>query len=212
MKIKSFVFSPFQENTYVITNNTNDCLIIDPGCYEKNEKAELKDFIENNNLKPVKLINTHCHIDHIFGNKFVFDQWGLQPIIHKDDLFLLEGLEKVAQMYGIPNVDNSPLPVSYMDEGDLVEFGEVTFEIIHVPGHAPGHVALIHHASKSVISGDVLFNGSIGRTDLPGGDFDTLIASIKNKMFALEDDYTVYSGHGSTTTIGNEKKTNPFLN
>jgi hydroxyacylglutathione hydrolase len=157
------------------------------------------------------LLNTHCHIDHVFGNYFVNETYGLKPIIHKADLFLLESLEKVAQMYQIPNVDISPEPLRFIDEGDVIEFGNTKLEIIFVPGHAPGHVAFIHNETKSVISGDVLFQGSMGRTDLPGGDMDTLINSIKTKMFALPEEFTVYSGHGPTTTIGHEKKTNPFL-
>lgn len=211
MQIKSFVFSPFQENTYVLFDDTNECVIVDPGCYEKHEKEELKNFIEQNNLKPVMLLNTHCHIDHVFGNYFVHSIYGLKPIIHKEDLFLLENLDRVASMYQIPNVDTSPQPLRFINEGDKILFGNTQLDIIFVPGHAPGHVAFIHHDTKNVLSGDVLFSGSIGRTDLPGGDFDTLIDSIKTKMFALPDDYKVHSGHGPITTIGQEKKTNPFF-
>ena len=212
MKIQSFTFNPFQENTFVLWDNTGDCIIIDPGCYEKNEEQELVDFIEKNNLNPVKLINTHCHIDHIFGNKFVSEKWNLELYMHKTDLPLLEGAGDIAKIYGFENYKGSPYPKHFLEEGNVLEFGESKLEILFAPGHAPGHICLYSKEDKFIVAGDVLFNGSIGRTDLPGGDFDTLIVSIKTKLFPLENETVVYCGHGPSTTIGNEKLNNPFLN
>jgi hydroxyacylglutathione hydrolase len=211
MFIKSFCFSPFAENTYIIYDETKECAIVDPGCYEKHEKDTLVQFIQKENLKPVLLLNTHGHIDHIFGNYFVHQTYGLLPQIHEDDLFLLQRLTQIASLYNIPNVDESPLPEKFLKEGDTITFGNTSLDIIFVPGHSPGHIAFIHQNDKTILSGDVLFQNSIGRTDLPGGNYDTLISSIKTKLFSLPDDFTVYSGHGPTTTIGYEKRTNPFL-
>lgn len=209
--IKSFTFNPFQENTYVLSDSSKKCLIIDPGCYNSNERDELTSYIKSNRLTPVKLLNTHCHIDHIMGNKFIHETYKVDLEIHKDDLDLLQGLTRIADLYGIPNVEESPLPTSFLNEGDKIALGDSELDILFIPGHSPGHVVFISHSQKFVIGGDVLFYGSIGRTDLPGGDHQTLIDGIKKKLFALPDDFKVYTGHGPETTIGYEKKTNPFL-
>ena len=211
MKIKQFTFNPFKENTFLIWDESKECLIIDPGCYEKNEKEILKNFIEENRLIPVKLINTHCHIDHIFGNKFSSETWNIDLYINKLDLILLKDSENVACTYGFENYSTSPYPSYFLEEGDQVEFGNSKLDIIFTPGHAPGHICLHSKLDKFIIAGDVLFNGSIGRTDLPGGDFNTLIQSIQNKLMNLDDDTIVYCGHGPSTTIGKEKQSNPFL-
>ncbi|MAX68903.1 MAG: MBL fold hydrolase [Flavobacteriales bacterium] len=211
MEIHQITFNTFQENTFILWDNTRDCIIIDPGCYEKNEEQELVDFINKNNLNPVKLINTHCHIDHILGNKFVSEKWGLELYINKIDLPLLEGAGDIARMYGFENYKGSPYPKHYLEEGGILEFGESKLEILFTPGHAPGHVCLFNTEENFIISGDILFNGSIGRTDLPGGDFDTLIESIKTKLMSLKDETIVYCGHGPSTSIGRERISNPFL-
>ena len=211
MKVKQFTFNPFQENTFVIWDETKECLIIDPGCYEKNEKEVLKSFIEENRLKPVKLINTHCHIDHIFGNKFSIDSWNIDLYINKLDLILLKDSETVARTYGFEHYEASPYPKHFIAEGDQIKFGNSKLDIIFTPGHAPGHICLLSKFYNFIIAGDVLFNNSIGRTDLPGGDFDTLIHSIQNKLMVLDNETIVYSGHGPSTTIGKEKQSNPFL-
>ena len=211
MKIHQITFNTFQENTFILWDNTGDCIIIDPGCYEKNEELELVDFINKNNLNPVKLINTHCHIDHILGNKFVSEKWNLELYINKIDLPLLEGSGDIARMYGFENYKGSPYPKHYLEEGDILEFGESKLEILFTPGHAPGHICLFNTEENFIISGDVLFNGSVGRTDLPGGDFDTLIESIKTKLMTLQDETIVYCGHGPSTSIGRERLSNPFL-
>ena len=211
MEIHQITFNTFQENTFMLWDNTGDCIIIDPGCYEKNEELELVDFINKNNLNPVKLINTHCHIDHILGNKFVSEKWNLELYINKIDLPLLEGSGDIARMYGFENYKGSPYPKHYLEEGDILEFGESKLEILFTPGHAPGHICLFNKEEGFIVSGDVLFNGSIGRTDLPGGDFDTLIESIKTKLMTLQDETIVYCGHGPSTSIGRERLSNPFL-
>ena len=211
MEIHQITFNTFQENTFVLWDNTGDCIIIDPGCYERNEEQKLVDFIKKNNLNPVKLINTHCHIDHILGNKFVSEKWDLELYMNKIDLPLLGGAGDIARMYGFENYKGSPYPKHYLEEGDILEFGESKLEILFTPGHAPGHICLFNKEGSFIVSGDVLFNGSIGRTDLPGGDFDTLIESIKTKLMTLQDETIVYCGHGPSTSIGRERLSNPFL-
>ncbi len=210
ISIKSFAFGPFQENTYILFDETKECVIIDPGCYDSTERAALANYIDNNKLKPVKLLNTHCHLDHVFGNGFIAEKYNLKLEINKFDKPVLDALMMTAKMYGL-NAEPSPEPSIYLNEGDKITFGTSTLEILFTPGHSPGSITFYDTTQKFMIVGDVLFNGSIGRTDLPGGDFQTLISSIKNKLFPLGDDYNVYNGHGSSTTIGFERKSNPFL-
>ena len=209
MTIKQFVFNAFSENTYVVYDDTKECIIVDPGCYEPNEKAELKKFIEDNNLTVTSLINTHCHIDHVLGNNFVKGEFGVGLTIHKLDIETLKANEVVAPIYGFQAYESCEAD-SLVEEGDQVKFGNSTFDVLFVPGHATGHIALVNESEKICIGGDVLFQQSIGRTDLPGGNFDTLMESIKNKLFKLADDVTVYCGHGPSTNIGFEKQHNPF--
>ncbi len=207
--IQSFTFSPFQENTYVVFTDAGECMIIDPGCYDKAEEKILSDFITQKELKPVLLVNTHCHIDHVFGNKFVSEKYNLTPIIHPIEEPMLSAVSRVAEMYGLEYTP-SPKP-KLLKEEDIV-LGTERFKVLFVPGHSPGHIALYHSGSGSVIAGDVLFRQSIGRTDLPGGDMDTLLNSIRTELFVLPDATKVYAGHMEPTTIGFEKKNNPFLN
>ena len=209
IQIQNFVFNPFMENTYVLYDETKEAIIIDPGCYEQAEKEELVDFIDSNDLKVVKLINTHCHIDHVFGNAFVKKKYGVSLTIHKEDEATLRSVEVYAPAYGFQNFENTTAD-DFFDEGDEVRFGNSSLEIFFTPGHAPGHVVLVNKEENICIGGDVLFDGSIGRTDLPGGDFDTLIKSIHDKVFTLSDEMVVYPGHGGTTTVGKEKVSNPF--
>lgn len=210
LSVQSFTFNPFQENTFVLSNERKDCFIIDPGCAERYEKEELLNYLQSNQLNPIRLINTHGHIDHIMGNQFIFDHFNLKPQIHQADLKTLQQAPEYAHLYGI-NIEPSPEPEVFLKGGENIRLGENKFDLVFVPGHSPGHIALICHDEKVVIGGDVLFEGSIGRTDLPGGDMDTLLKSIKDEFFSLPDDYTVYSGHGNKTTIGKERKSNPFL-
>ena len=211
MKLKSFTFNQFYENTFIVSDSTNDCIIIDPGCYSNDEKNILKKYIEDNNLNPVKLINTHCHIDHILGNKFVAKTWDLNLETHQNDIELLENSAEIARLYGFIDYEKSPSTTQFLNEGDTVEFGNSKLKILYTPGHAPGHISLYSKEEKFIISGDVLFKSSIGRTDLPGGDFNVLIESIKTKILCLDDDTVVYCGHGPATTVGYERVNNPFL-
>lgn len=211
MKIKSFAFNPFQENTYVVYDETKDCIIIDPGCYTEVERTELRRFITNEGLNPVKLINTHCHIDHVLGNKFVSELWDLELYMNKEDLPLLENAGNIGKMYGMEDYEGSPYPKHFLAQDDVLTFGESSFKILFTPGHAPGHICLYSTENNLVIAGDVLFQGSIGRTDLPGGDHNTLINSIKTQLFPLPNETQVYCGHGPATNIGYEKEHNPFL-
>ena len=211
MKLKSFTFNQFYENTFIVSDSTNDCIIVDPGCYSNDEKNILKKYIDDNNLNPVKLINTHCHIDHILGNKFVAKTWDLNLETHQNDIELLEKSSEIAHVYGFIDYEKSPSTTKFLNEGDIVEFGNSKLKILHTPGHAPGHISLYSKEEKFIISGDVLFKSSIGRTDLPGGDFNVLIESIKTKILCLDDDTVVYCGHGPATTVGYERANNPFL-
>jgi len=210
MEVAVFTFNEFSENTYLLYDATKACIIVDPGCNSREEQALFSDFIESNGLTPVKLINTHCHIDHVLGNRYVFEKYGLELIAHQAEIPVLKAADISSKIYQI-NYDPSPEISSFLEEGEFVEFGETKLEVLFTPGHSPGSISFYHKESKQLIGGDVLFQGSIGRTDLPGGDFDTLISSIKNKIFPLGDEVIVYSGHGPSTTVGNEKKLNPFL-
>jgi hydroxyacylglutathione hydrolase len=210
IQIQTFTFNPLQENTYILYDETGACVIIDPGCYEKQEKQTLQDFIQSNNLTVTKLLNTHGHIDHVLGNAFVKQKFGVDLYIHPTDEATLLAVQTYAPNWGFVQYEPAQ-PDHYLNEGDTVTFGNSTLDVLFVPGHAPGHIAFYNADQKICISGDVLFRGSIGRTDLPGGDFDTLIESIETKLFPLGDEVTVYPGHGGTTTIGYEKKYNPFL-
>jgi glyoxylase-like metal-dependent hydrolase (beta-lactamase superfamily II) len=211
IKIQSFTFNGFKENTYVLFDESKKCIIIDPGCYEQNEKLELERFIVDNELEPVKLINTHCHIDHVLGNRFVAEKWSLDLEMHELDLPTLHSVKDYCQLYGFHNYEESPDPSTFLKEGDKIHFGNSSLDVLFTPGHAPGHIVLYSNEQHFVIGGDVLFQMSIGRTDLPGGDYDTLINSIKDKLLPLDEQTKVYSGHGPSTTIGYEKTNNPFL-
>ncbi|MDY6800584.1 MAG: MBL fold metallo-hydrolase [Bacteroidota bacterium] len=210
LKIKTFVFNPFQENTIILYDETKECVIIDAGNNDLNEKNQLFTFIEENTLNPKYILNTHCHIDHIMGNADVIEKYNIPSIAHKEDLPLIERAKDMALAFGF-NVKEPPKPNKFVLNGDEIKFGNSMLEVRHVPGHSPGSVAFIANDERFAIVGDVLFKGSIGRTDLPGGDYNTLISSIKQKLFSLNDDFIVYPGHGDSTTIHHERNTNPFL-
>jgi len=210
ISIHYFTFGPFQENTYILWDETKECIIIDPGNNSSSENIQLSNFIAQNQLKPMRLILTHAHVDHINGNKYVFDTYGLLPEVHKEDVFFLEKHQATANMYGFM-VDPSPMAKSFIKEGDIIQFGNSTLNTVHTPGHSPGSVTYYNTEQGFMISGDVLFYGSIGRTDLPMGNYESLINSIKTKLIPLGDNMKVYSGHGPTTSIGFEKMNNPFL-
>lgn len=209
VQFQCFEFSPFAENTYVITGRNRQCLIVDPGCYGASEEIQLTDFIDANGLTPVALLNTHAHIDHIFGNYYVKNKWNMPMYLSELDIPLFERAENMAALWNLKYTP-SPLPDEDLQPGEVVLAG-ITLEVRHVPGHAPGHMVFIHHESKTVICGDTLFQGSIGRTDLPGGNHDLLLKSIREQLFTLSDDYKLLSGHGPATSVGEERAHNPFF-
>ena len=209
--VVALTYNAFEENTYVVFDETKACVIFDPGCHSMEEKLHLEAFIKDNMLNPVKLINTHCHLDHIFGNKFVYDTFGLLPEIHPGEMQVLRAAPQISMMYGM-QCDLSPEPVHFIQEGDEIQFGNTKLKVVFTPGHSPASICFISEVDNFIIAGDVLFYESIGRTDLPGGDYDTLINSIREQLMILPDSMVVYNGHGPATTIGHERKYNPFLN
>jgi glyoxylase-like metal-dependent hydrolase (beta-lactamase superfamily II) len=211
MKVKSFAFNPFQENTYVLYDETGDCVIIDPGFSSTAEEQLLKDFLKAEHLRPVRLLNTHCHIDHILGNKKISEEFELDLEAHRLEENNIKRADQQALAFGM-SAPESPKPRMYPEEGDEVAFGNTILKVLFTPGHSPGHVVFYYPEGKTLIGGDVLFKESIGRTDLPGGNFAALYQSITKKIFPLGDDVIVYPGHGPTTTIGHERENNPFLN
>ena len=208
--IKRLEFNPFRENTYVVSDDTGQCLVIDPGCQEAEEREVLLDHFNENGLTPVKIVNTHCHIDHILGVAFLHDQFKLPFLIHPEEKPLLTASVTQGEFFGL-EVQTPPEPTGYLNEGDQVAFGNSLFEVIHIPGHSPGGIVLLNMEQQCLFSGDVLFQGSIGRTDLPGGDFDSLVNNIRQKLLILDQGIRVYPGHGPDTTIGMEKQSNPFF-
>ena len=210
ISIKRFEFNPFRENTYVISDDTGECLILDPGCQEPEEQDLLLAYFKENHLKPVKIVNTHCHIDHILGTAFLNDQLKLPFLIHPLEKPLLTASIAQGEFFGL-EVQTPPEPTDYLNEGDTVTFGNSMFEVIHIPGHSPGGIVLLNKEQQCMFTGDVLFQGSIGRTDLPGGDYDSLVNSIRQKLLILDPEIRVYPGHGPDTTIGIENQSNPFF-
>lgn len=208
--IEAFTFNPFQENTYLISNDEGQCWITDPGMYGQQELNQFFGYIDSKGLKPQSILNTHTHLDHIFGVNAVTGKYNIPFGLHEKDLPVLNGAAGSAMLFGFDFRD-IPKPSFYIKEGQPLDLGADKLEVRFTPGHSPGSVVFYYSAGKWLIGGDVLFNGSIGRTDLPGGNFDTLISSIRTQLFTLPDDTVVHSGHGPVTTIGNEKKYNPFL-
>lgn len=210
LQVKAFTFSPIQENTYVLYDEQGKAIIIDPGCYFSAEQETLKNFIKDTKLQPVQLLNTHCHLDHVFGNKWVHDVFGLELYLHPREQAVLERAPFSGERWGLP-FENYTGPLHFLEEGDTVWLGNDALQVILAPGHSPGSICFYCKEQGFLIGGDVLFYESIGRSDLPGGDHATLLKSIREKLFVLPDDVKVYSGHGPATTIGHEKRNNPFL-
>lgn len=212
MKIQTFEFNPISENTYVVYDETKESIIIDPGCFFPEEKQTLWDFVKDNGLEVKRIINTHLHFDHVLGLNFATQQFKLPAEAHQGDEELLVQLKNQLQMFRFPD-DGEPVPTigRYLTESDTIEFGNQKFKIFHIPGHSQGSVAYYNEVSKVIFVGDILFRGSVGRTDLPGGNHDLLISGIKSKLLTLPDETIVYPGHGEPTTIGAEKRRNPFL-
>lgn len=210
IQIEKFTFNPVQENTYILYDETGECIIIDAGCYFENEQKELDDFISEKNLKPVKLVNTHCHFDHILGVTYCRTKYNIPFFASEKDVFLIERAVAQGDMFGVP-LESIEGPDEFIDEGDKISFGDSELELLSVPGHSPGSLVIHEPQQKFIIAGDVLFYGSIGRTDLPQGSYDQLVHNIKTKLLILPEETMVYSGHGPETNIGFEKKSNPFL-
>lgn len=210
LTVKSFEFSPIQENTYILYNEFNNAIIIDPGCYFDDEKETMVNFIDKMKLVPKMLLNTHCHLDHVFGNKFIAEKYGLILRIHEGEKKVLEFAPASGLMYNMP-FDNYSGEFDFIKEGEIISLDEDLLEVLFTPGHSPASLSFYNRKEGFVIGGDVLFRQSIGRTDLPGGDFDTLIDSIRTKLFVLPEETKVYSGHGPVTTVGYERRNNPFL-
>ena len=211
MTIKTFTFNPIQENTYLVYDETNEAVVIDAGCVSEIEKRALKNYIEDNNLTLKRVINTHLHFDHQFGNKFLFDTYGILPEAGKADEYLLDDVVAHVRSFGLDIKEEAQTLGGYLTENQVIKFGNTSFVIYQVPGHSPGSVAFYDQKDGIVFAGDVLFRGSIGRTDLPQGDYATLIESITKKLLPLPDSTVVYCGHGPSTTIGFERKNYPFL-
>ena len=210
MQVLCLTFNPFEENTYLLYDASRECIIVDPGCSTPSEERALDKAIEERNLTPVRLINTHAHIDHVLGVDHVHNKYGLELELHDGERTTLALLPQISAMYGMP-LAPVEAPVKSIAEGDTVEFGSSKLKVLYTPGHSPASICLYNESDRIVIAGDVLFNRSIGRTDLPGGDYDTLIASITDELLPLGDDVVVYPGHGPETTIGDERRYNPFI-
>ncbi len=211
IQIKKFTFNPIGVNAIVLWDETLDCVIIDPACSSEPEEQKLKQFIVSNGLNPVRLLNTHGHFDHLLGNGFVGREWGLKAEIHHEDNFLVANAQSTAIVFGM-QIPQPPVAGAFLEEGEVVRFGNSSLDVIHVPGHSPGSVAFYSKDDNLLIAGDILFYGSIGRTDLPRGNHQQLINGIKNKLLVLPEETVVYCGHGPETTIGDEKWSNPYLN
>jgi glyoxylase-like metal-dependent hydrolase (beta-lactamase superfamily II) len=205
-----FTFNDFQENTYVLYDESHSCVIIDPGNNNDAEDNELFDAIEARNLKPVAIINTHCHLDHILGNGVCKKRFKIPVWMHRKDLPILNLAEQSSHMWGVP-FRGKPEPDGFIEEGEKFSFGNTSLEIFFVPGHSPGHIALYHAPSSNIIVGDVLFHGSTGRVDLPFCNGADLCQSIQEKLYTLPDETIVWPGHGEETTTGEEKQNNPIV-
>lgn len=210
LHIKTFTFNPYQENTYVIYNDAKECIIIDPGMHNYQEEQLFQSFIDGQELKPIALVNTHGHIDHVLGNRFIYETYGLMPQFHENELPLLVQVQNYAPQMGI-RYEPSPIPETFLTTDDKIEIGDESLSLLFSPGHSPGHLCLYSAEHNFLIGGDVLFHRSVGRTDLPGGNHQQLMESIANTIYTLPEETTVYPGHGPTTTIKEEKELNPFI-
>lgn len=210
LHLKGFTFNAFQENTYLIINDKKQCWIVDPGMYDSNETIALDEYIAAQGLQPVAIINTHCHLDHIFGVQALKDRYKIPFGIHQKDLPVLKGAPTSAMIFGF-ELMTAPEPDFFIAENEALKLGDEVVEVRLAPGHSPGSIVFWYPEGGWCLGGDVLFNGSIGRSDLPGGNFDTLINSIRTQMFTLPPETVVHSGHGPATTIGQEIQYNPFL-
>lgn len=210
LTVRQFCFNPLSENTYLLHNEAGDAIIIDPGCYSELEEKQLVDFMQQQHLTPKFLLNTHCHLDHVFGNRFVYEKWNLVPYIHPNEQLVHDRAEEAGKRWNLPFRKYDGL-FQYIREGDRIGLPGDELTVIEAPGHSPGHVCFYKPDQHFLIGGDVLFRRSIGRTDLPGGNHQQLLNSIRQQLFTLPPETKVYPGHMDTTTIGEEIKHNPFL-
>ncbi|HAM10072.1 MAG: hypothetical protein A2X05_16355 [Bacteroidetes bacterium GWE2_41_25] len=211
MEIHRFIFSPIDVNTYLLTDSSGDCAIIDCGCYNDAEFEEFESYIKEKGLNPVLLLNTHCHLDHIFGNKYLLEKYNLRALSHEKEEMNRENGPQHAVIFGL-TMEMPPAPERFIVDNEVIRFCSTDLKVLYVPGHSAGGLAFYSEKDGCVFTGDALFAGSIGRTDLQGGHYETLISSIKNRLFSLPESTVVYSGHGGGTTIGRELKTNPWFN
>jgi hydroxyacylglutathione hydrolase len=211
ISIEIFTFNEFQENTYLLQDETGDAVLIDPGMNSAKEESEFVRFVTDKNIRIVKIVNTHCHIDHVMGNAFSVSKFKCPLLYPKGEQRTLESGVQVAKMYQL-SYDPSPNADEHIAEGDTIEFGNSILRVVSAPGHSPDHIVLVHDIERFVIGGDVLFRGSVGRTDLPGGNEAQLCESIEKKIYTLPEDFMVYPGHGPATKIGLEKSSNPLVN
>jgi hydroxyacylglutathione hydrolase len=211
MQVKSLIFNPFQENTLILYDGTKECAIVDPGMLTPEEEALLTTTVEELGLKPVRLLQTHLHLDHVFGTAFVVDHYGLEPEAHEADLPFIAQHKEYARTFGVEVTSNPPTPKIFLKDGDEVQFGDTTLQVRHIPGHSPGGIVFYNEKAGIVIAGDALFSGSVGRSDLPGGNHEDLISAIHNQLMSLSDEVVVYPGHGPQTSIGQERRNNPYL-
>ncbi|MFM7684252.1 MAG: MBL fold metallo-hydrolase [Bacteroidota bacterium] len=211
MKVKVFTFNPFYEKTYILFDETKEAVLIDPGCFSLEEEQELQHFIQQENLRIKFLLNTHCHLDHVFGNEFICKHYQLLPQFHEKELMIFRSVPQHASIYGFHNINLFSEPIHFLKENDEIIFGnQQKLKVIFVPGHSLGHIAFYHEQENALFSGDVLFKNSVGRTDLPGSDVNDLLCSIFDKLYLLPENTIVFPGHGETTTIGAEKLNNPY--
>ncbi|WP_251620653.1 MBL fold metallo-hydrolase [Odoribacter lunatus] len=211
MEVQIFVNNPWEENTVVLYDDTREAAVVDCGCFTEKEREMLVSFLEKRGLVPKVLLNTHLHPDHIFGNEFMKDTYHLETQASREDDFLIEHAVSFAAMLGISGIAQPPAVGTYLQDGDVVVFGNTSLEVIAIPGHSPGGLCFYNRKDKILVTGDVLFAGSVGRSDFPGGDGEKLLSGIRERLFVLEDDVKVIPGHGPMTTIGGEKRHNPFF-
>lgn len=211
MNVKTLVFNPFQENTYIVWSKSGECAIIDPGMMYRNEYQAISAFIEEKGLTPTHLLNTHMHIDHVAGNEYISNKYGLVAEGNVEDNFLAERVKEQAQMFGVPYSGNNVTIGKNLSENDIIKIGDELLKVIKIPGHSKGHIAFYSEKDGLIFTGDALFQLSIGRTDLPTGNYNQLLTSIDTKLMTLPDETVVYPGHGNKTTIGFEREHNPYI-
>lgn len=210
LSVKPLVYNAFQVNTYVVSHPDGDCMIIDPACYSTHEQQNLAHFIEHNNLTVKYVINTHSHVDHVLGNGFIYSKYGVKPLIHSSGLLFYDSIIDHANTFGF-EVDDLVHPEEFLEDNQKIMLGDTPLMIAYTPGHADGSICLINETDRWIIAGDLLFYMSIGRTDLPTGNLEKLLSSVRNRIFVYDDDFVIYPGHGGSTTVGFERRNNPYL-